>query len=532
MGFKMASRNKILEEKPPEKRPVNGYHTKENGYVPRRNGEVKKDAVEFHEEFEETPLLVAVLTYIGYFVLVVFGYLRDFMRNYGIEKSKTSKEYANEGFVPLYSDFESFYTRNLYVRIRDCWNRPIGSVPGAQIDIVDRATDNYGWTFRFPGTQTKALNLGSYNYLGFAENEGLCADSAETAVKENGIAACSTRHEFGTLDIHVELEKMVARFVGKESAMVFGMGFATNSTNIPILVGPGDLIISDELNHSSLVLGARLANAKIKVFRHNDMKSLENILRTSVVQGQPRTHRPWKKILIIVEGVYSMEGSLVRLPEIVELKKKYKAYLYLDEAHSIGAIGPTGRGVAEHFGVNTADIDIMMGTFTKSFGAAGGYIAASKDIVSHIRACSHSAAYACSMSPPVVQQIYTSMKIILGEDGTNKGMQRIKTLADNTKYFRCRLKEMGFIIYGHDASPVVPLLLYMPAKIAAFGREMLKRNIGVVVVGFPATPIIESRARFCLSAAHTREMLDKALEAIDEVGDILQLKYSRKLKSK
>ncbi|XP_028513862.1 serine palmitoyltransferase 2 [Exaiptasia diaphana] len=530
MGFKMANKAPMKEEKPPEKRRVNGFHPKENGYMTSESDAVKPKSVEFHEEFEETPLMVAVLTYIGYFVLVVFGYLRDFMRNYGIEKSKTGKELGNEGFVPLYADFESFYTRNLYIRIRDCWNRPIASVPGSHISIVDRQTDDYGWSFRFDGNQTKALNLGSYNYLGFAENEGACAESAEQAVIESGLASCSTRHEYGTLDIHVELEKMVARFLGKESAMVFGMGFATNSTNIPILVGKGDLIISDELNHSSLVLGARLANAKIKVFKHNDIKSLEKILKDSVVQGQPRTHRPWKKILIIVEGVYSMEGSLVRLPEIVALKKKYKAYLYLDEAHSIGAIGKTGRGVAEYFGVNTDDIDIMMGTFTKSFGAAGGYIAASEKIINHIRASSHSAAYASSMSPPVVQQIYTSMKIIMGEDGTDRGRQRIRALAENTKYFRTRLKEMGFIIYGHDASPVVPLLLYMPAKIAAFGREMLKRKIGVVVVGFPATPIIESRARFCLSAAHTRKMLDEALEAIDEVGDILQLKYSRKPK--
>ncbi|XP_001635053.2 serine palmitoyltransferase 2 [Nematostella vectensis] len=523
----MAAEGVQRDEKPPKNRQKNGYHPVGNGHIPNGIPQKGSKVKEFHEEFEETPLIVAVLTYIGYFVLVVFGYMRDFMRKHGLEKSKTAKEKGNKGFVPLYADFESFYTRNLYTRIRDCWNRPICSVPGAQIELVDRVSDDYGWTFNFTGTKTKALNLGSYNYLGFAENEGLCADEAEKSVHKNGIAVCSARHEFGTLDIHIELENMVARFVGKESAMVFGMGFATNSTNIPVLVSKGDLIISDELNHSSLVLGARLSGATIKVFKHNDIKSLENKLRTSVVQGQPRTHRPWRKILIIVEGVYSMEGSLVRLPEIVALKKKYKAYLYLDEAHSIGAVGPTGRGVSEYFGVNPADIDIMMGTFTKSFGAAGGYIASSKEIINHIRGCSHSAAYASSMSPPVTLQIYTSMKIILGEDGTNLGKQRIQALAENTRYFRRRLKELGFIIYGHDESPVVPLLLYMPAKIAAFGREMLKRKIGVVVVGFPATPIIESRARFCLSAAHTREMLDQALAAIDEVGDILQLKYSR-----
>uniref|UniRef100_A0A3B3T0U1 Serine palmitoyltransferase long chain base subunit 2 n=1 Tax=Paramormyrops kingsleyae TaxID=1676925 RepID=A0A3B3T0U1_9TELE len=223
----------------------------------------------------------------------------------------------------------------------------------------------------------------------------------------------------------------------------------------------------------------------------------------------------------------SMEGSIVRLPEVIALKKKYKAYLYLDEAHSIGALGPHGRGVIDYFGLDPRDVDILMGTFTKSFGAAGGYIGGKKELIDYLRTHSHSAVYATSMSPPVVEQIITSMKCIMGEDGTTVGQERIQRLADNTTYFRRKLREMGFIIYGNNDSPVVPVMLYMPAKIGAFSREMLKRNIGVVVVGFPATPIIESRARFCVSAAHTRDMLDVALSAISEVGDLLQLKYSR-----
>lgn len=258
------------------------------------------------------------------------------------------------------------------------------------------------------------------------------------------------------------------------------------------------------------------------------MQSLEKLLRDAIVQGQPRTHRPWRKILILVEGIYSMEGSIVRLPEVIALKKKYKAYLYLDEAHSIGALGPSGRGVVDYFGLDPRDVDIMMGTFTKSFGGAGGYIGGTKILIDYLRKHSHSTAYATSMSPPVAEQIITSMKCIMGEDGCSLGRERVEQLAENTRYFRRRLTEMGFIIYGNSDSPVVPLMLYMPAKIGAFGREMLKRNIGVVVVGFPATPIIESRARFCVSAAHTKEMLDEALGRISEVGDLLQLKYSRR----
>jgi serine palmitoyltransferase len=161
--------------------------------------------------------------------------------------------------------------------------------------------------------------------------------------------------------VHVQLEREVAAFVGKPAALVFGMGFATNSLTLPVLVrGKGTLVVSDALNHSSIVNGVRGSAARVKVFRHNQPEHLERVLRAAIAEGQPRTHRPWNKILIVVEGIYSMEGEVCRLAEIVAIKKKYKAYLYLDEAHSIGAMGRSGRGVAEHLGVDPADIDIMV----------------------------------------------------------------------------------------------------------------------------------------------------------------------------
>jgi serine palmitoyltransferase len=162
-----------------------------------------------------------------------------------------------------------------------------------------------------------------------------------------------------------------------------------------------------------------------------------------------------------------MEGSIVNLPKIVELKKKYKAYVYLDEAHSIGALGKTGRGVTDYWNVNTKDIDVMMGTFTKSFGSAGGYIAGNKQLIDHIRTKSHANCYASSMSPPIAQQIMSSLRTIMGklEENTNDGQKRISQLAWNSHYFRERLVKMGFIVYGNNDSPVVPLMLYMPAKI-------------------------------------------------------------------
>ncbi|KAL2303838.1 hypothetical protein Nmel_009117 [Mimus melanotis] len=368
-------------------------------------------------------MLVAVLTYVGYGVLTLFGYLRDFMRQWKIEKCQNATEREEQkDFVPLYQDFENFYNRNLYMRIRDSWNRPICSVPGAKVDMMERVSHDYNWTFTYTGRVIKGIiNMGSYNYLGFAQKTGACQEAAAKVLSQYGAGVCSTRQEMGNLDKHEELEKLVARFLGVESAMAYGMGFATNSMNIPALVGKGCLILSDELNHASLVLGARLSGATIRIFKHNNMQSLEKLLKDAIVHGQPRTRRPWKKILILVEGIYSMEGSIVRLPEVIALKKKYKSYLYLDEAHSIGALGPSGRGVVEYFGLNPEDVDVMMGTFTKSFGAAGGYIGGKKELIDYLRTYSHSAAYATSMSPPVVEQIITSVKCIMGEDGTTIG---------------------------------------------------------------------------------------------------------------
>lgn len=481
-----------------------------------------------HEQFEETPTWAAVITVLGYAILSALGWLRDFLRHTGLEKKKTAKDPNPKDFVPLYQSYECFYTRNLYTRIRDVFNQPICSVAGAQVNVMERLSDDFNWTFKFSGKKLPSINLGSYNYLGFAENSGPCSDEAIKSIEKYGVATCSTRYELGTQHYQKELERLMAEYLNVEDCITFGMGFATNALNIPTLVGKGDLILSDRLNHVSLILGARLSGAVIRTFNHNDIKDLELQLRDAIIHGQPRTNRPWKKILIIIEGIYSMEGSLCRLPEVIELKKKYKAYLYVDEAHSIGAMGSHGRGVVDYWNVNPKDIDIHMGTFTKSFGSAGGYIAGSKTLIDHIRVHSHSTCYSSSMSAPVVHQIITALNIIMGRDGTDNGRKRIQQLACNVRYFRRQLVDMGFIVYGSDSSPVVPVMIFMPAKIAAVNREMLKRGCAVVTVGFPATLLTESRVRFCISAGHTKEMLDHALRAMDEVGHLVSLRYSKR----
>jgi len=329
----------------------------------------------------------------------------------------------------------------------------------------------------------------------------------------------------------LELEKTVAEFVGKEDAVVYGMGFGTNSWNIPSLMGQGTLIISDELNHTSIVNGCRASGARTRTFLHNSSEALEHVLRDSIAEGQPGfpSYVKWDKILVIVEGIYSMEGEICRLPGIVAVCKKYKAYIFVDEAHSIGAIGRSGRGVCDQTGVNPKDVDVLMGTFTKSFGGMGGYIAANKELCDYIRVNSSGYVYSTAMSPVVCRQIIESLNIIEGKDGSDLGRQKLDAIRNNANYFRSELKKMGCGVLGDHDSPIIPVLLYHPTKIASFSRECLSRGLGVVVVGFPATPIYSSRARFCISAAHTKEDLKQALKKIKEVVQILKLRYQRSI---
>jgi len=198
----------------------------------------------------------------------------------------------------LTTDFDSFYTRRLKTRMDDCFSRPVTGVAGRTVTLFDRMSNDHNFSMRFTGETTQSFNISSYNYLGFAQSRGGCADTVEETIKAYGVAALGPRSGSGTLDLHVKAEKLVARFLGVEDAMLFSMGFSTNSTNLPALVGKGSLIISDELNHASIRFGARLSGAFVRQFKHNDMRSLEALLRECISQGQPRTHRPWHKILV------------------------------------------------------------------------------------------------------------------------------------------------------------------------------------------------------------------------------------------
>ena len=347
----------------------------------------------------------------------------------------------------------------------------------------------------------RCLNLGSYNYLGFADDwNSTCGDQVKESLTEYGIATCSPSLDAGYTALHEELERTVAEFLEKEDAVVFNMGYGTNRCGIPSLVGPGDLVVSDALNHTSIVNGCRASGASVVSFKHNDDADLAKVLGKKFAKGPPASktggvkRKFWKRVWVIVEGIYSMEGEVCNLRKIVDVAKKFKAYVYVDEAHSIGALGDTGRGVCEATGVSTKEIDCLMGTFTKSFGGMGGYMAGSKKMCDHIRASSSGCAYSMSLSPVVTQQIITAFRIIKGEHCPGVGRSKLQQIKMNANYFRKKLKGMGCAVLGDENSPVIPMMLFHPTKIAAFSRECLKRNLAVVVVGPPAVPIDGARA--------------------------------------
>jgi len=487
----------------------------------------KKDARKVDKAIEMTRAQ-QLSAYSGYIYLFSLGILREIccriwalLFNDEVAKRYLNRERWTGGWV-------EFYLQHMYKHILDCFSRPISSAPDACMDVVTRVREGgmiFGPLHSFECTQKskRCVNLSSYNYLGFGGIDENCTPAARAAVLQQGFCSAATRTEGGTCKIHLDLEEEVARFLGKDDALVLGMGFATNSTILPALFeaqtsGQGVLVISDELNHRSIVEGVRLSGAVVRAFAHNCMVSLESELQRAVEEGQPITGCPWRKVFVVVEGIYSMEGDFCRLREVVTLKNRYNAYLYLDEAHSIGAVGATGRGVTELLGVPTKEVDIMMGTFTKSFGSAGGYVASSKAVINALRQNAPGSFFSSSMAPPCAAQALAALQVISGTRGGTTGADKLKQIRDNSNFFRLRLEEAGFKVLGDIDSPIIPVMLHHPLKMAAFSRRCLEEGVAIVIVGYPAVPVLYERARFCISAAHTRDQLADTAAKVTSIG--------------
>ncbi len=345
----------------------------------------------------------------------------------------------------------------------------------------------------------RVLMFGSNAYTGLTGDERIIAKAKE-ALDKYGSGCAGSRFLNGTLDLHIQLEKELAKYVHKEEAICFSTGFSVNQGVIPALLGKDDFVICDDRDHASIVDGRRLSFAKQLRYKHNDMEDLERILQKL----------PFEAVkLIVVDGVFSMEGDLAKLPEIVELKKKYNCSLMVDEAHGIGVFGKQGRGVCDHFGL-TDEVDLIMGTFSKSLASIGGFIAGDFDTINWLRHSCRSYIFSASNTPAATAAAMEALHIIQQEP------ERIEKLWDVTRYALRRFREEGFEI-GDTESPIIPL--YVRDVDKTFLVTALAYNSGVFInpVIPPACAPEDTLVRFALMATHTNEQVEQAVGALKKI---------------
>lgn len=345
----------------------------------------------------------------------------------------------------------------------------------------------------------KVLMFGSNSYLGLT-NHPKVIEAAVAATKKYGTGCAGSRFLNGTLDIHIALEDRLAKFVGKDEAIIYSTGFQVNLGVASCLIGREDYILWDELDHASIIEGCRLSMSKKIKYKHNDMESLEKKLQMC---------DPDKVKLIITDGVFSMEGDVANLPKICELAKKYNAAVYVDEAHGIGVFGNQGRGTCDHFGV-TKDVDLIMGTFSKSFAALGGFIATDSVTANYLRHNSRSYIFSASITPASTAAVNAALDIMESEP------ERIEHLWKVTNYALDGFRNIGCEI-GHTSTPIIPLFIRDNDKTFAVTRDLLEDGIFVNPVVSPAVPSQDTLIRFSLMATHTIEQVDRALECIQKV---------------
>jgi hypothetical protein len=340
------------------------------------------------------------------------------------------------------------------------------------------------------------IMLGSNAYTGLTGDERVI-EAGVQAMRRYGAGCAGSRFLNGTLDLHVELEKELAEFVGKDEALCFSTGFTVNSGVIPALLGPHDYVICDDRDHASIVDGRRLSMAKQLRYKHNDMEDLERKLQKCEENAVK---------LIVVDGVFSMEGDLCDLPKIIELKKKYGATVMVDEAHGVGVFGRQGRGVCDHFGL-TDDVDLIMGTFSKSLASIGGFIAADSAIIDYLRHTARTYIFSASNTPAATASALEALRILKREP------ERLEALWEVTNYALKRFKEEGFEI-GDTESPIIPLYVRDLEKTFAATAMAFEAGVFINPVVPPACHPTDTLVRIALMANHTHEQVDRAVAAL------------------
>jgi glycine C-acetyltransferase len=352
----------------------------------------------------------------------------------------------------------------------------------------------------------RVINLASNNYLGLCNHPKL-REAAIQATKDYGVGSGAVRTIAGTMKIHMELEEKIARFKDVEACVVFQSGFAANAGTVSAILGKEDFIISDELNHASIIDGARLSRAKIKVFRHKDLAHAEELLRE--VQNEPG-HK-----LLITDGVFSMDGDIGPVDKLADLAEKYGAIMMVDDAHASGVLGRNGRGTIDHFHCH-GRVDVQVGTLSKAIGALGGYVCGSKDLIDYLYHRARPFLFSTSHPPSVAATCMAAFDLLESEP------ERIDRLWENTRYFKAELGRLGFNIGGVNTpaseTPITPIIVGEGRAAMDFSRALFEAGVMATGIAFPTVPEGKARIRTIMTSEHTREQLDEALATLEKTA--------------
>ena len=385
----------------------------------------------------------------------------------------------------LHDQIEDLKAKGLHFRLRvlETEQRPVASFDGKEV-----------------------INLSSNNYLGLTTHRGLRKAALE-AIRKWGVGSGAVRTIAGTMKIHMELEEQIARFKNTEACVVFQSGFTANAGTVAAILGKDDLIISDELNHASIIDGCRLSKAAIKIFKHKDLADCERICKET-------ENWPGHKLLI-TDGVFSMDGDIAPLPQLCDLAEKYNCIMMVDDAHASGVLGRGGRGTVDHLGCH-GRVDIQVGTLSKAVGAMGGYVCGSRELIDWLYHRGRPFLFSTSHPPAVTAACQAAFALL----DSPEGERLIKKLWANTKFFKRRLKRLGFST-GASETPITPIHVGEAAKAFEFSRRLFEAGVYAPAVGYPTVAEGKARLRAMVTATHKRAELERAAQTLAEVGKSL-----------